>query len=266
MHFVKQLWAGTLFVLLGTSYSNASSLIRPNRGLDSHRTQVIAGVTLPDTPIVRAAQAYMRAHSDDMTYNHVMRSWLFGAISISRSKDRSTIDPEVHAVAALLHDLGWDNTGELISTDKRFEVDGAIAAWNFIESAIHNGTIHSHDWDDNRKWLVWDAIALHTDASIFPYKQPLVFLTGAGINADFHGPESDASGLITWNDYKQITAAFPRLDLAGGVTKILCGFATNKPATTYDNFMMQFGIRYVANYSQNAAGHLGIDQVLNALP
>lgn len=30
--------------------------------------------------------------------------------------------------------------------------------------------------------------------------------------------------------------------------------------------MMQFGIRYVANYSQNSVGHLGIDEIENALP
>jgi hypothetical protein len=30
--------------------------------------------------------------------------------------------------------------------------------------------------------------------------------------------------------------------------------------------MMQFGIRYVANYSQNSVGNLGIDEVENALP
>lgn len=233
MHFLHHLWAGALVVLLGSSYSNASPGPIQSLSRDHNRTRVIAGVTIPDTPVVRAAEAYARAHADDMTYNHVMRSWLFGAIMISRSKDRLAIEPEVHAVAALLHDLGWDNTDELVSPDKRFEVDGAIAAWNFIESSVHNGTIHSNDWDDERKWLVWDAIALHTTPSIFAYKQPLVFLTAAGINADFHGPESDLSGLITWNDYCQVKAAFPRLDLASGVSKIICGFARNKPATTY---------------------------------
>ncbi|RFU32453.1 hypothetical protein B7463_g3881, partial [Scytalidium lignicola] len=266
MHFLSQLWAGALVVLAGSSYSNASPAPIGARGRDHGRTQVIAGVTLPDTPVVRAAQAYARAHSDDMTYNHIMRSWLLGAIIISKSKDHTAIDPEVHAIAALLHDLGWDNTGELVSTDKRFEVDGAIASWNFIESAVRNGTIHSHDWDDERKWLVWDTIALHTTPTIFAYKQPLVFLTAAGINADFHGPDSDLSGLITWDDFYKVKAAFPRLDLASGVSKFMCGFAKNKPATTYDTFMMEFGIRYVANYTQNSVGHLGIDQVENALP
>src|SRR6266498_5859447 len=54
----------------------------PNNRLSSRQskiaTTVIAGVMVPNTPIVQAAQAYARAHSDDMTFNHVMRSWLFG--------------------------------------------------------------------------------------------------------------------------------------------------------------------------------------------
>ncbi|KAH8587782.1 hypothetical protein B0O99DRAFT_556103 [Bisporella sp. PMI_857] len=266
MHLLKQLRVGALFIIIGSSFSNAAPRIIKESREDKTNTQIIAGVTVPDTPLVRSAQSYARAHADDMSYNHIMRSWLFGAIIIQRSESRSVIDPEVHAVAALLHDLGWDNTNELVSNDKRFEVDGAIAAWNFIEASVLNGTAHSRKWDDNQKQLLWDTIALHTTPSIFAYKQPVVFLTAAGINADFLGPDSDLSGLLTWNDYYQVKAAFPRLDLASGVTKIICGFAANKPATTYDNFMKEFGVKYIQNYSENAVGKLGIDMVENALP
>lgn len=208
----------------------------PNNRLSSRQsniaTTVIAGVTVPNTPIVQAAQAYARAHSDDMTFNHVMRSWLFGAIIISKNSTlNSTIDPETHAVAAILHDLGWDNTGELVSTDKRFEVDGAIAAWAFIDSALENGT--AQGWDEHRKQLVWDSIALHTDPSIFQYKQPVVKTTATGILADFQGPNSDLSHTLTWDEYYRVKDAFPRLDLGPSVSKIICGFASTKPATTY---------------------------------
>jgi hypothetical protein len=237
MYFVGQLRIGALLALLGSSFSNASPVIVNAQDGDTNRTQVIAGVTVPDTHLVRAAQAYARAHADDMSYNHIMRSWLFGATIINRSENRSTIDLEVHAVAALLHDLGWDNTGELVSTDKRFEVDGAIAARNFIETSVNNGITHSDKWDDNQKQLVWDAIALHTQPTIYVYKQPLVFLTAAGINSDFQGPDSDPSGLLTWDDFNQVKSAFPRLDLASGVSKIFCGFARTKPATTYGKLL-----------------------------
>lgn len=197
-------------------------------------TTIIAGVTVPDTPLVRAAQSYARAHNDDMTYNHVMRSWLFGALIISHNPLLTrTIDPETHAIAALLHDIGLDKTGALISPDKRFEVDGAIAARHFLHTAIRNGTVPHEDWDEHRIQLVWDTIALHTDPSIFRYKQPVVNFTATGIFADFRGPMSDFSGTLTWDEYYRVKDAFPRLDLGPNFGRWICGFARSKPATTY---------------------------------
>ncbi|KAL5316179.1 hypothetical protein ACEPPN_017057 [Leptodophora sp. 'Broadleaf-Isolate-01'] len=228
-------------------------------------TTTIAGVIVPNTPLVIAAKAYARAHSDDMTYNHVMRSWLYGSIIISKNTTlNSLIDPETHAIAAILHDLGWDNTGALISSDKRFEVDGAIAARDFVDAAVKNGT--TKWWDEGRKQLVWDAIALHTDPTIFQYKEPVVKATGTGIFSDFQGPNSDLSHTLTWDEYYRVKEAFPRLDLGPSVGEIICGFARTKPATTYDNWMMQYGIRYVKNYTEEAKGHLGIDMVEGSLP
>jgi hypothetical protein len=197
-------------------------------------TTIIAGVTVPDTPLVRAAQSLARAHNDEVTYYHVMRSWLFGVIIISHNPLLTrTIDPETHAVAALLHDLGLDNTGALISPDKRFEVDGAIAARQFLHTAIQNGTARHDDWDEHRIQLVWDAIALHTTPSLFPYKQSVVNFTATGILADFQGPMSDLSGTLTWDEFNRVNDAFPRQDLGPNFGKWACGFARSKPATTY---------------------------------
>ncbi|KAB8292396.1 hypothetical protein EYC80_008131 [Monilinia laxa] len=230
-------------------------------------TTIIAGVTVPDTPLVRAAQSYARAHSDDMTYNHVMRSWLFGALIISHNPPLArTIDLETHAIAALLHDLGLDITGALISPEKRFEVDGAIAARRFLHTAIQNGTAPHDDWDENRIQLVWDTIALHTEPSIFSHKQPVVNFTATGIFADFRGPLSDLSGTLTWDEYYRVKNAFPRLNLGPSFRKWICGFARSKPATTYDTWMMQFGFRYVENYTEEAKGHLAIDIIDGTLP
>ncbi|KAK4651062.1 hypothetical protein QC762_700230 [Podospora pseudocomata] len=50
----------------------------------SHRypTRELAGITVIDTSLVRSAQAFALAHSSSTTYNHVMRSWLFGALMV----------------------------------------------------------------------------------------------------------------------------------------------------------------------------------------
>jgi hypothetical protein len=68
---------------------------------------------------------------------------LFGFIIASKIPSLADRDLEVHAIGALMHDIGWDPTGELISKDKRFEVDGADAARNFLRK-------EAPDWDKHR--------------------------------------------------------------------------------------------------------------------
>jgi hypothetical protein len=139
---------------------------------------------------------------------------------------RNTVDLEVHAVAALLHDLGWDQTpgSPFVSHDKRFEVDGAIAAREFIQN-----NAHGQEWDDRRVQLVWDSIALHTQPSIYNYKELVVAATGNGIWADFQGPELG----ITKEEYSAVLSEFPSNDMRDGLNNTLIWLCQGKPATTY---------------------------------
>ncbi|KAL6836598.1 hypothetical protein J3E69DRAFT_361868 [Trichoderma sp. SZMC 28015] len=210
----------------------------------------IAGVTVIDTPIVQAAQKYARAHLNDMGFNHVMRSWILGVVVYKKLHEAgaiSEIDLEVHAVSAILHDLGWDITGELVSKDKRFEVDGAEAACNWIKEEQQNGK--AENWDDFKLRLVWDAIALHTTPSIALHKEHVIKVCALGIAADFRGPALDENGTISEEVYNAVNKKFPRLDLGGGLREIICGFCRSKPQTTYDNFQMEYGKRFVEGYT-----------------
>lgn len=194
----------------------------------------IAGVTVVDTPIVQAAQKYARAHLNDMGFNHVMRSWILGVVVYKKLREKgavSEIDLEVHALSAILHDLGWDVTGELISEDKRFEVDGAEAACDWIKKEQQSG--RAEHWDDCRLRMVWDAIALHTTPSIALYKEQVIKICTLGISADFRGPGFDTAGTISEEVFDAVNAKFPRLDLADGIREIICGFCQTKPETTY---------------------------------
>jgi len=65
-------------------------------------------------------------------------------------------------------------TNELVSKDKRFEVDGAEAAREFLRK-------EAPSWDKHRLQLVWDAIALHTTGSIVYHKEPEVVACAQGI-------------------------------------------------------------------------------------
>ncbi|KAH7165303.1 hypothetical protein EDB81DRAFT_710760 [Dactylonectria macrodidyma] len=223
-------------------------------------TRVIAGVTLVDTPIVQAAQAYARAHNDDMAFNHVMRTWILGVVVYQKLYEKGLLpdmDLEAHAISAIFHDLGWDCTGQLISEDKRFEVDGAEAARSWIREEQQNGRVEG--WDDHRTQLVWDAIALHTTATIALHKQTVVKVCALGVAADFRGPNLDNAGTISWDLSNALNEMFPRLDLANGIRRILCGFCRTKPQTTFDNFQNDYGTQFVEGY--NPEGRRLIDFV-----
>jgi hypothetical protein len=69
----------------------------------------IAGVKVIDTPLVRKARKLMEDNFEPFLIRHVYRTWLFGAATINNNATlQAKIDVEAHAVATLLHDLGWD--------------------------------------------------------------------------------------------------------------------------------------------------------------
>lgn len=130
-------------------------------------TRLLAGIPVPDTPLINKALALARKHLDETLFNHVARSWLFGQFIASNIPALQHRDQELHAICAILHDLGWDKTGEFVSKDKRFEVDGANAARDFI---IREG--EKKDWDKHRLQLAWDS------SQQSPYLPPLKQLRG----------------------------------------------------------------------------------------
>ncbi|KAI1119386.1 hypothetical protein F5Y14DRAFT_395100 [Nemania sp. NC0429] len=227
-----------------------------SRGLSNAKypTRKLGGIEVIDTQIVREAAAFARLHSTDFVYNHIIRGWLYGVLVLNHNHTlKATVDIEAHAVACLLHDLGWDQTphSPFISPDRRFEVDGAIAARNFINSHRHS----KKDWDDARIQLVWDSIALHTAASIFNYKEPTVAVTGVGINMDFSAPNSG----VTQEEQNHVRAAFPPTNFLEGVNQTFIWLAETKPATTYDTFMQAWGDAFVPGFS--AVGHRAFDEI-----
>ena len=91
------------------------------------RTRLIAGVSVPDSPLITEVIEYAQKLSEDYLFNHAMRSWLFAAkIKHIKSID---CDQEVVAVGTILHDIGL-TAG--VSGSNRFEVNGANAALSII--------------------------------------------------------------------------------------------------------------------------------------
>lgn len=193
--------------------------------------RTLAGIHVIDTPLVRAAEAFAQAHSTPAIYKHVMRSWLFGTLLINADATlASSIDREAHAVATLLHDLGWDRTAPhspFVSPNRRFEVDGAMAAREFLR--LHPDGVN---WSEARVQRVWDAIALHTERSIAYYKEADVQIVSRGIAADFaQGVEGVDPGA-----YEAVLRTFPRGDLKNAVNETLVWLCETKAVATYGEF------------------------------
>lgn len=205
--------------------------------------RLLAGVSIPDTPLVTRAIAYAREHCEPYLFNHVMRSWLFAVILADLRK--SLHDAEVLAVATVLHDLGL---AKVFNGPLRFEVEGANAARAF---ARNEGI------DDRRAQLIWDGVALHSTPSIRLHKEAEVALCTSGIGIDWGGwgyesvPEARMAAIVE---------AFPRLQMKQRFTRAVCGIVEARSTTTYDNFARDFGERFVPGYRPPSM----VDYLLNS--
>ncbi|KAI0024470.1 hypothetical protein F4780DRAFT_602850 [Xylariomycetidae sp. FL0641] len=221
--------------------------------LSSLPMTTIAGVEVVDTQIVRDAQALIKPFTNYL-YTHQMRSWVLGAAMINANATlRRTTDLEVHAVATMLHDLGWDMTpgSPWVSQDKRFEVDGAIGARRWIRA--HPDGRH---WSEERVQLVWDAISLHGTQSISEYKQQDVATIVRSIGLDYSGPARGVAPDV----YDGVTAVFPQNELESGTNQTFIWMCQTKPAATYDTWLQGWGDYFVEGYS--AVGNRSIDGFL----
>jgi hypothetical protein len=218
-----------------TTLDQASSL--------RNATRLLAGIVVPDTPIVSRAIEYAREHCEPYLFNHVMRSWLF-SVAIAQAKEAS-YDPEVLAVAAVLHDIGL---AEAFSGTLRFEVEGANAARAFARAA---------GMAEHRAQLIWDGVALNSTPSIGLYKESEVALCTAGIGVDWGGWGYD---MLTETQAATIVETYPRLEMKRRFTRDVCRIVESRPGTTYDNFARDFGERFVPGYTRPST----VDFLLNA--
>ena len=206
-------------------------------------TRVLAGIPVPDTPLVARAIEFARAHSDPYLFNHVMRSWLFATV-LAEQKG-APYDAEVLAVSALLHDVGLS---EALSGPLRFEVEGANAAREFVRG---------FGVDERRAQLIWDSIALNSTPSICLHKEAEAALCTLGVGLDWGGWGYDN---VPAEQIARIVAEFPRLEMKQRFAQAICGLCERRPETTYDNFARDFGERYVPDYRAPSM----VDSLLNA--
>jgi hypothetical protein len=180
-------------------------------------SEIIAGIQIPDSKLAREATDLLREHGTPLLFAHSLRVFVFGAL---RGRRRGLqVDHELLYVGAVFHDLGL--TPNYRSQDRRFEVDSANAARDFLRT---NGV------DEAAAGLVWDAIALHTTPEIPWHKRPEVALVTGGVEADVLGEGLDE---ISEEDRASVLAAYPRVDFKAGIVRAFADGFAYKPATAF---------------------------------
>ena len=134
----------------------------------------INGITIPDSPMTRDATTFVRDTESDLLFHHSSRVYYWGALA-GRRLDLK-VDAELLYVGCMFHDIGL--THEHCSCDKRFEVDGANAARDFLQQY----GVEQADIDK-----VWTAISLHTTPGIPQFMAPEIALVTAGVEMDVLG-------------------------------------------------------------------------------
>ncbi|OHU21339.1 diguanylate cyclase [Mycobacteroides franklinii] len=179
----------------------------------------IAGVEIPDTPLVREITEYIRDTEDDLLFHHSRRVYLFGALQGQRRGVKP--DLELLYAGAMFHDIGL--TEGYRSSQLRFEVDGANAARDFL---IERG-VSAEDAQN-----VWLAIALHTTPGIPEFLSPEVALVTAGVETDVVGIERDA---LTSRDIDAVVAVHPWPDFKNRILHAFFEGNRHRPRSTFGN-------------------------------
>ncbi|MDN3263075.1 HD domain-containing protein [Streptomyces sp. CSDS2] len=192
----------------------------------------VAGVRVPDSEVARHTVAFAREVSSPSLFNHVLRSYVFGALVLDRQGAR--YDRELAFVAAVLHDLGLVEAFQ--TPAERFEVDGADAARRFLRRlGVPAGRVD----------VVWDAIALHTSAGIAARKRPEIALVSVGSALDFTG-----NGLekIPSDALAQVLDAFPRLEFKKVALETILSLCRTKPMGELMHPFAEVGRRHLPGF------------------
>lgn len=186
--------------------------------MSTQLAETVAGITVPDTPLVRDTTEFIRAAENDLLFDHSRRVFFFGALQGVRRGLQP--DLELLYVGAMFHDIGLTERFRATS-QLRFEVDGANTARDFL---LERGV------DEAKARRVWLGIALHTTPGVPEFLDPEIALVTAGVETDVLGMGRDD---LDSEALSAVTAAHPR---PGFKRQILLAFydgMKNRPGSTF---------------------------------
>ena len=192
----------------------------------------IAGVSIPDSALVREATELVREAASPLLFDHSRRVFLWGSL---RGREQGlSFDAELLYVAAMFHDLGL--TGRFRRDDRRFELDGADEARRFLGA---------HGITGERADRVWTGIALHTTPEIPLHMAPEIALVTRGVELDvlgigYHAVSDEQRGAVV--------AAHPRPDFKNGILAAFAEGIQDRPETTFGNVKADVLAHYVPGF------------------
>ncbi|MFJ8272598.1 HD domain-containing protein [Streptomyces sp. NPDC094154] len=195
-------------------------------------SEVIAGVEIPDTTLVREATELVRDVAPPLLFHHSRRVFLWG--SLRGREQRLGFDPELLYVGAMFHDLGL--TKRMRRTDQRFEIDGADEARRFL---------HAHGIAGQPADRVWTSIALHTTPEIPLHMAPEIALVTRGVELDVLGIGYHA---VSDEERAAVVAAHPRPDFKNGILAAFTEGIEERPDTTFGNIKADVLAHYVPGF------------------
>jgi hypothetical protein len=195
-------------------------LVRQQRQKKENFMTRHASASIPNSRLAKEITELVRSTESDLLFNHSSRVYLFAALTGQRRGLH--FDPELLYAAAMFHDMGL--TREHSSADKRFEVDGANTAREFLKSK----GISAHDLE-----IVWTSIALHTTPGIPEFMHPVIALLTAGVEMDVLGIAYES---FTDAQRESIVSAFPRTPhFKEDIIQTFYDGIKHKPETTFGN-------------------------------
>jgi hypothetical protein len=145
----------------------------PSGTIDAPSRPVTGGI-IPNSRLAREVTEWVNDTETPLPFHHSSRVYCWGALSGERRG--VCIDPELLYVGAMFNDMGL--TPQYASADKRFEVDGANVARDFLRSHC----IAERDIETVRT-----AIALRTTPGIPQFMHLVIALVTASVEIDVLG-------------------------------------------------------------------------------
>jgi hypothetical protein len=180
----------------------------------------VGDIAIPDSKLAREITELVRDTESPLLFHHSSRVYYWAALAGQHRRLR--YDRELLYAGAMFHDMGL--THQHSSQDKRFEVDGANVAADFLRS-------HGIDERDIEK--VWTAIALHTTPGIPEFMAPEIALLTAGVEMDVLGIRYES---FADADRDMVVRAHPRTaQFKEDIIQAFYDGIKHKPETTFGN-------------------------------